>query len=91
MAALTNAASASLVAPASVAARAGSSRRAAFQGARVPSNVQGHEEEYRLFVHGERIEGTTTAEARSVSVTIQLNFVDFIIGFWKRVHPFLSD
>ena len=39
MAALTNAASASLVAPASVAARAGSSRRAAFQGARVPSNA----------------------------------------------------
>ena len=39
MAALTNAASASLVAPASVAARAGSSRRAAFQGARVPSSA----------------------------------------------------
>ena len=39
MAALTNAASASLVAPASVAARAGSSRRAAIQGARVPSNA----------------------------------------------------
>ena len=39
MVALTNAASASLVAPASVAARAGSSRRAAFQGARVPSNA----------------------------------------------------
>ena len=39
MAALTNAASASLAPPASVAARAGSSRRAAFQGARVPSNA----------------------------------------------------